>query len=258
MNWTIGLIWVLFLVLTAEIGIAQNNIRNRIFIGGNGAPQIALILNQNNYGYSELAYRPKIGFQIGPKIGYEWNNYNQIEIGANWTTLGQSYEDNIQNVVNEKVVELDYVYFPVLYKRIFGYIDQWSDNTGTGNFYAAIGFQPGFILDANISWEKDNIDIEMFQYIMEDGNNPNQSDLLSLGPPANAKELFKEVDFMGLLSLGYQYWISTFTSISLELKNGIGFTDINADAWKLPNRKGIYEPSRNAFTALNLSVQVFF
>lgn len=234
------------------------NIRNRLFIGVNGAPQMALILNQNNYGHPELAYRPKIGYQIGPKVGFEWNNYNQIELGANWTTLGQSYEESIQNVLNEKVVELKYVYFPILYKRVFGYIDQWSDNTGSGNFYGVVGFQPGILLGANVEWYKNGTELGMFDYLLNEVENPNDVELRGMGAPQAYDELFQKIDFMMLLSLGYQYWISSFTSVSIEFKNGLGLSDINREAWRLPNRQKIYEPSRNAFTALNVSAQIYF
>ena len=252
------LFFFIFLTCNVALNSQVDNARSRFYVGGGGAAQLALILNQNNYGFAELAYDAKIGFQAGPKIGFEWNNYNQVESGIIWTTLGQRYEDNIRNILNEKVVELQYVYFPVLYKRILGYLDHWSSNVKTGNFYIGAGLQAGRLLSANVTWKKDGQSLTMLDYLLEEGVNINEEQLLALGNPVNDQELFQKFDLMGLGVFGYQRWIGTFTTVSLEMRNGLGLTDNNSKAWRLPNRKEIYEPSRNAFTSLFLAVQVFF
>lgn len=253
--------WILILGLLAvwQISHAQiNKPKNRVIVGGNIAPQLAVILNQNNYGYAELDYRAKIGYQVGAKVGYEWRIYNQIEAGLTWTTLGQSYRDVISNVVNDKVVALRYVYVPIIYRRILGYRDQWSNNIGTSNFYLMAGIQPGRLLGAEVRWEKAGQPVDMITYLTENGNNINESSLLSMGAPQEDIDLFERNDLMGLLGFGIQYWPTAFTSINLEMKNALGFADINAEPWRLPNRMGIYEPSRNAYVALNIIVQAFF
>jgi hypothetical protein len=222
------------------------------------APQLALILNQNNYGYAELDYRAKVGFQVGTKIGYEWRDFNQVEAGLAWTTLGQSYRDNINSVVNEKVVELRYIYLPIMYRRMIGNTIQWTDKRGSSNFYVMGGLQFGRLLGADVSWDKAGKPVDMITYLIENGMNKNEAILVSMGQPDEDIDLFEKSDVMALLGVGFQYWVTSFTTVSIEWKNGIGLKDINADLWRLPNRSGIYEPSRNAFSALNLIVQVYF
>ena len=249
---------LLLATLTLPTFAQINKPKNRFMVGGNVAPQLAVILNQNNYGYAELDYRAKIGYQVGAKIGYEWNIYNQIEAGLTWTTLGQSYRDVISNVVNEKVVALRYIYVPIIYRRILGYRDQWSNNIGTSNFYLMAGVQPGRLLGAEVQWDKAGRPVDMITYLTENGNNINETVLRSMGAPEQDVDLFERNDFMGLLGVGMQYWPTAFTSINLEMKNAVGFSDINAEIWRLPNRKGVYEPSRNAYVALNIVIQAFF
>lgn len=253
-----GTVLLLTILLSISLSAQLDNSQGKIFFGGNLAPQLALILNQNNYGYAELNYRAKVGFQVGAKIGYEWRDFNQVEAGLAWTTLGQSYRDNISGIINEKVVALRYIYVPIMYRRMLGNTIQWMDKRGSSNFYVMGGFQFGRLLGADVSWDKGGQPVDMITYLIENGNNKNESQLVAMGPPAEDIDLFEKTDFMGLVGVGFQYWATSFTTVSIEWKNGIGIKDINAAEWRLPNRKGVYEPSRNAFSALNLIIQLYF
>ena len=66
-------------------------------IGLTGSVNGRVIMHQNNYGFSKLAYKPVTGIGYGVFVGYRFgeNSKHSVNLEISSMALGQAYEEEI-------------------------------------------------------------------------------------------------------------------------------------------------------------------
>ncbi|MDV7401033.1 hypothetical protein RZS08_56975, partial [Arthrospira platensis SPKY1] len=77
---------------------------------------VPAIINQNNYGYGEMAYLMKFGTQAGVLIGYDNYLKTSVRFGLLYSKNGQIYRDVLLGLTHRKAVTLHYIKLPVVYR----------------------------------------------------------------------------------------------------------------------------------------------
>ena len=228
--------------------------QGKIYLGGTAGINGIFILNQNNYGQSELDYDTKTGSVYGLQLGYYLNSKNAINVEILFSNQGQAYKDEISNETLNKDVDLSYLMIPLTFKHIFG-LDPASKRT---RFYINIGPYLSLLQSAGVSFQRNGADTDLIDFVTFNGGNPNASTLAAMGNPSDDKDLFSGTDFGLLGGLGMDYNLAMGLVIGLELRAGMGLSDMNAESWQLVNRDNVYEKSRNFFTGIKLGVGYLF
>lgn len=168
-----------------------------------GAPAI---INQNNFGFSEMAYNVKVGGHAGLLLGYDNYLKTSFRFGVLYSQVGQAYSDVLLGSPHKKNISLRYINIPLVYKYVFG-------DTKRFDFlmvykYIFAGFQLGYLLDAQIDWERDGNEIEFWDFVSYQSINPNLDEIMEIGIPENDKEFFSPLDFSLVGGFGMQYFVS--------------------------------------------------
>lgn len=216
--------------------------------------QAAGVANQNNYGQNEMDYTFNPGIGAGVALMYDLNLQNSFQLEISFQSGGQSYDDRFKGRHFKKDVHYSLLSVPLLYKHRVTKIP--GGYTGVGIkpiWYILGGLQLDRILSPEIDWYIDDAEVEFIAFTLE-GGNPNEAQIQNMGAPSSDEELFTQWDGMLITGGGLELHLSEQTYISLELRGGIGLTDINDESWRLKNNKGIYQASRLAFLGLHVGI----
>ncbi|MGE5357198.1 MAG: outer membrane beta-barrel protein [Deltaproteobacteria bacterium] len=217
-----------------------------------GAPAI---INQNNFGFSEMAYNIKPGGQAGIQFGYDNYLKSSFRFGVLYSHFGQSYSDVLSGLPHKKNITLKYINIPVVYKYVFG-------DTKRFDFmmvykYIFGGFQLGYLLDAEIDWERDGKKIDFWDFVSYNGTNPNLDEIMEIGIPDKDRDFFTPIDFSLVGGLGMQYFIGLKMAVFGELNGNIGIRDINSPSWRFRNNKKSYSGSLNFFGGIAIGINYY-
>lgn len=224
----------------------------KIYVGVAAGIHLMSILNQNNYGYSELDYSVTSGSTFGGHLGVEFGKRHTILAELNYIQGGQNYEDLISQSLNKKNVLIEYMQVPIIYKFNFDPNIRWEPDRLSR--YVFLGLQYSFIQTADVDWFIDGLPVDMIKFISQGSLNDNIEEILEMGFYGRDIALFEKTDYGVLFGAGIQQLISYKFSFFAEFRGSIGFKDINAEAWRLPNNKGIYKGSNH----LSVGIKVGF
>lgn len=247
-----------FLTLSIFLFFQSQNVQAQVFVGGDAAYFLTSIVNQNNYGSSEMDYEFTGKPAFGLSFGYAGFNKHHVQTGVKLLRLGQRYTSKANNNSYERKVELNYIMIPLSYKMVFG--DTEINSYATRAFFSVGGYV-SFLKRAETTWTLDRNDVSLIDF--HSSQNPN-GDILTLAQLAGGSDLeddkdqFESVDFGVTLSFGVRTFLSEGLALNLELLGGYGLGDINAEKWRLNNSKGIYEASNNAFGGVQMGLHYYF
>jgi hypothetical protein len=203
------------------------------------AYQAVWILNQNNYGMSELDYESRIGASWGAALGIDYGKSLGLQLEVNWTKLGQDYLDNtglplilgINDVfLIKKEVDLNYIQVPILLR--------FRPKGQKSRFLALLGPQIGFLGKSDIRyWVED----EAYDF----SEIPGQL-FAELTAP---KDFFNTIDFGIAAGIAMEIPIGNVAFFRPALRFYYGLTDINDQVTAIGSN---YSGSKNAFIGLNL------
>ncbi|MEZ4907318.1 MAG: outer membrane beta-barrel protein [Saprospiraceae bacterium] len=216
---------------------------------------LPMIVNQNNYGFSEMAYKLKFGGQAGLFLGYDNYLKYSFRLGLLVSQFGQSYSDNLLGVPHDKKVNLSYIHIPIVFKYVFG--DTKGFDFDVLYKYVFGGFQLGYLYDAKVDWYRNNTETDFWDFVSYEGINPNLDDIEKIGVPENDKDFFSKMDFMLVGGMGLQYFVSRKISVFGELTANIGLRDINDPTWRFRNNKNEYSGSTNLYGGLGIGVNYY-
>ncbi|MDX1479624.1 MAG: hypothetical protein R3301_18055 [Saprospiraceae bacterium] len=232
---------------------ASNNAA--IHLGVKAATQIHGIVNQNNFGQKEMDYSVPIGFAGGLSLQYKINARSFIQAEFCYQEQGQWYKDQFNGKSFRKRVALNYWTVPVMFKYMVspnsaGYR---GVNISKPKWFVGGGLQYGKLARADIEWEINGL-LTNFMTFVTDGGNPNQAILEVNGTPADEKEFYQETDIVFVASWGFHSHLNPIVTATVELRGGIGLTDINAEIWRLENRQGKYGSSHSTFLGIHAGI----
>lgn len=252
------LLGILFLLSSSNTATAQNfeeDIR-KLYGGAEIGLSLPAILNQNNYGYSELNYKVSTAVQFSVHAGVDIHNKHNIQAGIQFGSSGQSYKDIIGDTENEKEVNFTYLYVPITYKRVLG--EQRGFAYGKLNTYLLGGIQPGFMTSSSVDWFIDGAEVEMLDFINQKDNNQNYDLIVAeQGTDFSDSDLYRAFDLNILFGGGFQYFQTERIMVYFELRGGVGVMDINDNSWRYDNNKGVYRPSLNSFASIRIGVNYY-
>jgi hypothetical protein len=220
--------------------------------------QITGIANQNNYGQNEMDYNATLGYGGGVVLTYHRTPKVSILGEVTFQVGGQKYEDHFKGSTFRKEVRYNQISIPIEYKRLISKTVAGYGGVGTELkpiWYLMGGLQVDKILSPEVDWYLNGSETEFLPFVLE-GGNPNQEAIETMGAPDSDQDLFTGWDLMFIGAAGFQIHTTPQVSISLELRGGIGLTDLNASAWQLENHRGIYGASRNMFFGLHAGTHI--
>lgn len=246
---------VLFVLITTALSAQSWH------VGAHAGFNSVWIINQNNYGFSELDYDFKFGGFGGIAAGYNFNANSGFQVEVDFAAMGQEYYAKVRDfgpvtddghevkVDTYRSVGLKYVMIPVMYR--FTSNRNKNDNIA---FHAMIGPSLGILLSADQHYEADEAN---------DGTlNEIPLDLIAQAIPAfattpeseEAKLFFNQTDFGVHLDLGLDIFINDNLYITPAAKMYYGLSDNNAVETR--DRES-YESSHNFFVGINVGIHYF-
>ncbi len=244
----------IFILLTIQ-GIALSQLqykKGQFYISPLVSAGLPAILNQNNYGYGEMAYGVKVGWKAGVLMGYDDYLKTSFRFGVLYSEIGQRYSDVLLGDPHKKEINLKYFELPVVYKYVFGKSKGY--NYSDINKYIFGGFQLSILADAEIYWERDGTEIEFWEFISYKEVNRNLGEITELGVPKDDLDFFSRIDFGIVGGLGLQYFIGRRILVFAEAVGNLGFIDLNHPSWRFRNNKKYYSPSMNIYGGIRLGI----
>lgn len=204
-----------------------------IIIGGGAAFTSVWILNQNFYGEPELNYAPKVGYAVSFNLGYHFTENLGFQTEIQYSMQGQKYDD--KQIIDEvkydakRDITLRYINVPLLIKYAFG--------TSSTKFRFMAGPQISYLLEATQEYTRDGkklgttaINLNGKEFRTDAGNISNR---------------FQEYDVSIVGDLGADIHLNDKLFFSPGIRINYGLTDINEEAYHLPDKDGEYTPSHN-------------
>ncbi|MCB2221419.1 MAG: PorT family protein [Bacteroidetes bacterium] len=230
----------LIFVLAHSITMAQKG--KELIIGAGGALTNVWIMNQNFYGEPEVEYAPKIGYAASFNLGYNIDGHAAIMTEVQYSLQGQKYSDkqNIDGVKYEvdRNISLAYLNFPLFFKYAFG-----EENT---RFRFMIGPQLGILLDATQDYLRDGKKLGTEATDL-DGNG-------FITDATDIKDRFEKYDYGLAFDVGADFHLSKQWFLSAGFRGNYGFTDINAEPYRIKDIDNEYSPSHNAWGGIYINI----
>jgi hypothetical protein len=239
------------------LSIGQFGGDRAFYIGLKADVQSSGIANQNNYGQNEMDYGINPGVGVGGVFTYQLNTKHALLAEVSYQTGGQDYDDRFKGRHFMKDVQYHLLSIPIAFRHMLsktvGYSGVGAESKPI--WYILGGLQIDKIISPEIEWYLDGVETEFLDFVLE-GSNPNQAQIESMGAPASDEQLFTDWDCMFLGAGGFQLFLNSALHMTIELRGGIGITDINAKPWRLKNNDGVYAASRNSFLGLHIGMHV--
>ena len=241
---------------TWSFGQSNSNYKPAFLLGLKADIQSAGIANQNNYGQNEMDYGVNFGGGGGVVLTYQMRPRSAMLLEASYQTSGQKYDDTFKFKHFVKDVQFSLLSIPLMYRYQFKEAPGGYSGVGTETkpiWYLQGGVQADKMLSPEIKWRVDGTETDFLQFVLE-GGNPNQSIIESQGAPVSDEELFTQWSVSAVAAGGFILYLNSTMRFTLELRGGIGITDINAEQWRLKNNENVYAASRNSFLGLHAGI----
>ena len=246
---------VLILVTTLNSFGQLQYLESQLYVSPVVSFGVPAIIKQNNYGYAEMAYLMKSGGQAGVLVGYDNYLKTSFRFGIIYSKNGQIYRDVLHGLSHRKAVTLHYINLPVVYRYVFG--DTRNFNLDNVHTYIFAGAQLGFLLKADIKWERDGTEIDFWDFISYINVNPNLVQIQSNGIPESDSEFFAKFDIGLIAGYGMHYFLQNNISLFGEVYANLGIRDINAPSWRFRNRLNSYRSSYNFYGGFAFGVNYY-
>jgi len=253
------IILLLFFISVARCSFGQLQYKtNKLYLSPFASIGATAILNQNNFGYGEMAYKFKLGKQAGILLGEDNYLKTSFRFGVIYSEIGQKYSDILLEIPHEKEITLTYIQVPVAYKYVFG-------NTKNYDYkevfkYVFGGVQFGYLIDADIVWKRDGKEVDFYDFVSYgpyEQDNKNLEAIRENGNVSSDLEFFSRIDFSLIGGGGLQYFISRRIMVFTEIIGNVGVRDINAPRWRFRNNKREYNSSLNLFAGIRLGITYY-
>ena len=219
------------LIVCATVTIATAQKDKHFEVGLQGGYGSVWIINQNNYGLTEMDYEYTWGGGFNRQLGYNFNENIGLFTEVGMLNQGQNYKDTWDNKEVKREVSLKYLNVPLFFKYAYG--------ENRARFRLLVGPQFGFLQKAEQTYQ---INGEDFNAELED----KEGNPFNVGSK-DIKDRYNSMDVSFVLDLGADiYLMENILYASVGARMFYGLTDINADAYHLENLDGNYEPSHNA------------
>ncbi len=244
---------ILVLIISYNTGFAQLQYKKgQFYISPVGSLGVPAIINQNNYGFSEMNYGVKIGWKAGVLVGYDNYLKSSFRFGVLYSNVGQKYSDVLLGFSHKKEIAFKYIEIPVVYKYVFGQSKGYNYNDI--NKYVFGGFQLAILADADVYWERDGQEKDFWDFISFKDVNKNVEEIKEIGIPKNDTEFFSRIDFGLVGGFGLQYFVGRRIMIFSEVIGNLGLMDLNDSKWRFRNNKKYYSGSMNIYAGLRLGL----
>lgn len=218
-----------------------------------------VIINQNNYGFSEMDYKIGITAYPGLALGYNFNTNNGVQLELNYAPLGQEYFDVIRDfgptdltgkakkVDTYRYVSLNYLQIPVMYR-----FQTTREKKEKISFHLMAGPSFGLLLSADQYYEADvNADGNIVELGYELAPESAVSAFAATAEVEAPEEYFQKMDIGFQLDAGVDIYLNENLYLTPALKLYYGFTDINSEPTRDTNE---YSASKNAFGAISVGI----
>lgn len=232
---------VLFIVLSflfINTISAQVTSISSINVGATAFTGISTVVAENNYGASELAFKPTLSYSGGILANINWYENLGIQIEGLYAIQGQKYHGTQSGKQTEKNLTLNYVQVPVLFKYTF---TDYSISQAAPDLFFLIGPQFSFLQSAKLEYYREGT-LTPFTDYHDEVSNP-----LSERLPEYTSDidLFNNFDLSLNSSFGAQFHLSDYLMLTVSSNLKWGISDVNAREWRFPDLRNDYSASRN-------------
>ena len=238
----------------------QKNITQaQFYFGADVGYFSSALLNQNNYGFSEMDYELTHSLGYGGNIGYAILNKHHFQSGVKFLSLGQNYTSIFDDVAHDRKVELNYLMIPLSYKMVLG---RTGLEQSSFRAFFSVGGYFSLLQNANTSWFLSENEVSFLTFQQSQNRNKaiaKVEDLLSGNNDLeDQSEFYESSDFGVTISFGMRYMAVSGFAINFEILGGYGFSDVNSTDWRLLNDNGIYEKTNNLFGGIQFGIAYYF
>lgn len=223
------------------------------FIGARVGFGLPAIINQNNYGQSELDYNIIVKPMGSVMFGYNLESDNELQFRIAYRGMGQSYTGTAQSTTYDRKIKTSALELTLAYKFDFA-----ASNNVIDKVYFLAGPRVGLLLSVEQEFQINGNDTDFLTYVL-DRRNPNEDVITSMMIPTDNSDFFTSYDLGLFGGIGYESSINDQLYWNVELIGSIGITDINDLDWKLPNRENAeYAASYNIIGGVNAGITYYF
>lgn len=234
---------MLAMFFTAGSAFAQQ----RLSFGVSGTFLTSFITNQYPVGIwkTEMDYAFTPGIAGSVNIGFDFNSHIGLVLQGGYANLGQNFIKVINDTNYFRIVQLNYLQFPLMFK--------FRTGGSVARFYAAAGPQLNYMLSATQAYYRENVEINSPG--LYNPENPGSS--IKPGE-STITNCYSAIDVMARIDLGVEISIIDNLWASAGISMGYGFLDINATDWHIKDSSGNYNPSHNTFVGFNVGINYCF
>ncbi len=225
------------LLLAIMLIIPASYAQKGLSLGVNGEYTGITIINQNTWDTGrEYDYTFTNAGAFGFDVGYNFTDELGIYSGFGIMTLGQDYTDAYAVVAGgeesnwERTLRFNYHVVPLMFK--------FTGSENTVNFIGGFGILYAVMKEAEQTWTKDG----------EPWNNAEGAGNTNVTERFNKKDIILNIEF------GARIFVMDNLYIDATMNLGYGLTDINDEAWRTPNKDGMYNASHNAYGGIKVGV----
>ena len=254
------IIMLVVLCVGATFSQALQHKPNQLFISPELSNGTSFILNQNNYGYSELKNSLTWGGQFGVMVGWDSFLKHTIKTGLIVSKWGQHYDDVLTGKQVAKNVDLYYVQIPFTYKYVFGSKRGFDHEVFSPYVFGSV--RVGYPFSANVKFFRENEGGEMTEedlvtFVTEGNWNINGDEIITMGNPSKDRFLFSWLDINLEAGGGYQFFITRLISLFAEVHVVSSILDTNAGEWRFRNENNKYKGSYNLYTGIKIGANFY-
>jgi len=201
-------------------------------IGLQGGYGSVWIINQNNYGLTEMDYEYTWGGGFNFQAGYNFTDNLGLFTEVGILNQGQKYKDTWDgNKDMKREVKMQYLNVPVFFKYTYG--------ESRARFRLLVGPQFGFLQKAEQVYQVDGADFHQ--------DRPDKEGNTFDAGATDITDRYNSTDISFVLDLGADiFLVENIFYLSTGLRMAYGLTDINADAYQIENLDENYDASHNA------------
>ncbi len=237
------------LFLLFAYSITAQTMRRGSYLGFTGGVGTAFVASQYNYGLQKMTPIPGNAYTLGAVGGVTLKGGHAIHGEVVFSWQSQRYQDvwdvEGQEVLVGKDLDLTYLKFPLMYRRVIG-IPNGDKDIGDSKFFWGLGVEMAALYDAQQDY---SINGQVDDFVFDTDFNPTFEN-----PPPNALDLFKILDTSVTGTFGWERFMSEHFVFQAEIKGAASVLDINQEKWRLSSSD--YSPSRNI--VLNFKCALIF
>jgi len=254
--------FIFFLVISSLNAQALQLKPKQLFISPVFSVGTSLILNQNNYGFSDLAYKLKVSGTMGVLVGWDYYLKQSYTTGILISKWGQNYDDILSRIHVQKKVSNTYIQIPFQYKHVFGRKRGYDHEVFSPYVYGIA--QIGYLLTSNVEWIRATeegsdilVEIGLIDFVTYRDWNANADEIIAQGEPEKDKHFFSPIDINLGGGAGFQYFITRKIMLFTDINIMMGINDMNAKEWRFKDKKNAYRASYNINGGLRLGANFY-